>query len=214
MQAIRGRNFTSTLAVDPLNLLCGERTRILRFKGTYAMTHERVALAWQHHCEGAYPEVETLCREILREDHENVGAWRLLGEACLFQCMYGDAVEAYRQARQRIQLAPGDLNNLGVALAAQDSPAEAEEVYREALAFSPDYSRCLNNLGVVLFKQGKLEEAAACYHRALGANPDEPRAYDELAHVLIKAGNTDELLAFLREALRSIPNCVEAHYAT
>ena len=125
----------------------------------------------------------------------------MLGEACLFQCLYDDAVKAYRQARQRIQLAPGDLNNLGVALAAQDSPAEAEEAYREALALRPDYSRCLNNLGVAMFKQGKLEEAAACYHRALEANPDEPRAYDELAHVLIKAGKTDELLGFLREVL-------------
>ncbi len=133
MQAIRRRDFTSTLAVAPLNPLCGELTRTLQSKGTDAMTHERVALAWQHHCEGAYPEVETLCREILREDPVNVGAWRLLGEACLFQCLYKDAVEAYRQARRRIQLAPGDLNNLGVALAAQDSPAEAEEVYREAL---------------------------------------------------------------------------------
>ena len=76
--------------------------------GTDAMTDERVALAWQHHCEGAYPEAESLCREILRDDPENVGAWRLLGEACLFQCMYQDAVEAYRQARYlrtaRVQL--------------------------------------------------------------------------------------------------------------
>jgi Tfp pilus assembly protein PilF len=178
------------------------------------MTDERVALAWQHQCDGTYPEAEKLCREVLREDSENVGAWRLLGEACLFQCKYEDAVEAYRQARQRIQLAPADLNNLGVALAAQDSPAEAEDAYREALTLRPDYSRCLNNLGVAMFKQGKLEEAAACYRRALEANPDEPRAYDELAHVLIKAGRTDELLDFLREVLRSNPNRAEAHHAT
>src|SRR3954447_19188355 len=100
MQAIRGRVFMSTLAVAPLIPLCGERTRTPRSRGSDAMTDERMALGWQHHCEGTYPEADRQCREILREDPENVGAWRLLGEACLFQCLHRDAVEAYRQARR------------------------------------------------------------------------------------------------------------------
>jgi tetratricopeptide (TPR) repeat protein len=178
-----------------------------------AMTDERVALAWQHHCEGTYAEAERLCREILREDPEDVGAWRLLGEACLFQGKHEGAVDAYRQARRRIQLAPEDLNNLGVSLVAQGKPGEAEEAYREALSLRPDYSRGLSNLGVALFKQEKLEEAAACHRRALEVNPDESRAYDGLAYTLTKAERLDELVDFLREALRSNPDRAEAHHA-
>jgi tetratricopeptide (TPR) repeat protein len=177
------------------------------------MTDELIALAWQHQCDGAYPEAERLCEEISRKDPENVGAWRLLGEACLVQGKFGDAVAAYREARQRLQLAPGDLNNLGVALVAQQRFAEAESAYREALAQRPDDLRCLTNLAVSLFKQEKHEDAAACFRDVIVAKPDEPRVYDGLAHALIRAGKADEAIEFLDEVLRSNADRAEAHHA-
>jgi tetratricopeptide (TPR) repeat protein len=177
------------------------------------MTEERMAQAWQHHCDGVYSEAETLCREIVSEEAENVGAWRLLAEACLAQGKYEDTVKAYRNAKRRILLGPCDLNNLGVALLALGRLAEAEDSYREAIALRPDYLRCLINLGVALFKQEKLEEAATCFRSAIKSNPDEPGVYDGLAHALVKAEKADEAVQFLEEALRSNPHRAEAHHA-
>ena len=132
-RCLLGRDFTWILALAALGRSAASDREFLDPAGTDAMTDERVVLAWQHHCEGKHAEAERLCREILRDDPDDLGSWRLLGEICLFQGKHEDSVDAYRQARRRSRLAPEDLNNLGVALVAQGKPAEAEEAYREAL---------------------------------------------------------------------------------
>jgi tetratricopeptide (TPR) repeat protein len=177
------------------------------------MADERVALAWQNHCEGRHAEAERLFREVLGDDPHDPGSLRLLGETCLFQGKYDEGLDAYRRAQRFIQLSAEDLNNLGVALVALGKAAEAEEAYREAISQRPSYSRALYNLGIAQVKQLKLDAAAVSYRRALEVNPDEARAYDGLADTLTKAGRTDELFEFLRNAVRSQAHRPEVHHA-
>jgi tetratricopeptide (TPR) repeat protein len=177
------------------------------------MADERVALAWQNHCDGRHAEAERLFREILRNDPHDPGSLRLLGETCLFQGKYDEGVDAYRRAQRFIQLSAEDLNNLGVALVALGKASEAEAAYREAISQRPSYSRALYNLGIAQVKQVKLDEAAVSYRRALEVNPDEARAYDGLADALTKAGRTDELFEFLRNSVRSHAHRPEVHHA-
>jgi tetratricopeptide (TPR) repeat protein len=177
------------------------------------MPDERVAIAWQHFYEREYAEAEQTCRDILCDDPEDFGSWRLLGETCLIQDKHESAVNAYRQAARKSGLSPEDLNNLGVALVTLGKPAEAEASYREALSLRPGYARALCNLGVALALQRKFDEAARCYRLALQANPDESRAYHGLASSLIKAERTQELFAFLNEAMRDGGSRAEAHHA-
>ncbi|MGC8643994.1 MAG: tetratricopeptide repeat protein, partial [Isosphaeraceae bacterium] len=98
------------------------------------MTDARVLIAWQHYCQREYAEAEETCREILRDQPDDFGSWRLLGEICLVQEKHENSALAYRQAQQRSQLSHEDLNNLGVALLACGKPDEAVAAYREALA--------------------------------------------------------------------------------
>jgi tetratricopeptide (TPR) repeat protein len=176
------------------------------------MADDRVALAWQHHCDGTYSEAERLLRDTLRDDPEDPGSWRLLAEACLGQLDHSGAVEAYRQAQQRMALGAEDLNNLGVCLVALGEFAAAEEAYREALSLRPEYPRCWHNRGVALTRQGKFDEAAASYRRALDPGLTEPRAFDGLADALIRSGKADELVVFLDEAeLRGVDQALVEH---
>lgn len=177
------------------------------------MTDGRLVIAWQHYCQREYGSAEQTCREILRDQLEDFGSWRLLGEVCLIQEKYESSVDAYRQAQQRCRLSHEDLNNLGVALMALGKPALAEEAYREALSLRPESSRALANLAVALDKEEKAEEAANCYRRALESDAGELRAYHGLASALIKLDRTGELIEFLGDALLKHANCAEIHHA-
>ena len=177
------------------------------------MTDERLVMAWQHYCVREYALAEKTCREILRENLEDFGSWRLLGEICLVQGKFEHAIDAYRQAECRSRLSAEDLNNLGVALLAREQPAHAEQAHRQSLEICPENSRCWCNLGVALSKQGKFEEAAVSLRRALEMNLDELRAYHELAFALIAQGKAGELVACLTGLLPGTANHAEAYYA-
>src|SRR5262249_6102401 len=119
----------------------------------------RLALAWRYHGANDYAQAESLCRQILATNPENGEAWRLVGEACLFQGKCPEAAAGFQQAL-RLGPNPAEVhNNLGVALAQQGKPSEAISSYRQALQLKPDYVEASNNLAVSLMGQGQLDEA-------------------------------------------------------
>jgi tetratricopeptide (TPR) repeat protein len=177
------------------------------------MTDKRMVIAWRHYCQRQYAQAETICRDILRDQPDDFGSWRLLGEVCLVQEKYEYSLAAYREAEKRSQLSADDLNNLGVALMALGQPGPAEAAYRQSLALRPEASRAFCNLGVALDEQGKREEAASCYRRAIELDGDELRAYHGLTFALIYLGRARELVDFLSGLKAEHAAPAEARYA-
>src|SRR5262245_29886983 len=92
-----------------------------------------LALARQHHAADDYARAEQVCLQSLWENPQEMEAWRLFGESCLFQGKFGAAVEGYQQA---LRLGPNPAqahNNLGVALARQGKLDEAIRSYQRAV---------------------------------------------------------------------------------
>jgi Flp pilus assembly protein TadD len=175
------------------------------------MADDRLARAWQCHQANNYATAEHLCRQIVQTERENGEAWRLLGEACLFQGKYAEAVEGFRQA---LRLGSGSAevhSNLGAALAQVGRLDEAVTHYRQALQLRPGYVEAHNNLGVALTNQGRLEEAAAQLHEALRQRPDYAEALVNLGNVLCTVGRAAEAEATYRRALALLPTYADGH---
>ncbi len=82
-----------------------------------------------------------------------------------------DAVAAYREALARQPDYPEALNNLGVALMAQDKPQEAASAHRRAVELRPDYAEAQLNLGHALGLLGDMAGAEAAFRAAFARQP-------------------------------------------
>ena len=133
---------------------------------------QRVQTGLTHHRAGRLAEAETLYREALADDPENIDALHFRGVVAYQRGQHSQAIELISQALSRNRANPSAHNNLGNALAAQGNKATALSAYLDALALQPDYADALSNLADVLRSSGKLERAIACYRRAVSIAPD------------------------------------------
>ena len=99
----------------------------------------------------------------------------------------------------------GALNNLGIALGAQDRHDEALAAYRSALSQQPDHPPAHFNMAKTLAALGRLEDAAASYRAALRHAPaDAPRnriadMLTGLGAVLVDLDRPEDAQALFRE---------------
>jgi Flp pilus assembly protein TadD len=175
------------------------------------MTDDLLARARQCHRADDYATVERLCRQILQAGPDHEEAWRLLGEACLFQGKFAEAAEALgRAVRLRPDLAEVHCNR-GVALAQLGRLEEAVTCYRAALGLRPDDVDARNNLGVALTDLRRPDEAADQLREAVRLKPDHAEAHNSLGIALEALGKVDEAECSYREALRCRPDYANAH---
>jgi len=137
---------------------------------------EMLGAALRHHQAGRLPEAESVYRQILLSDAQNVDALHFLG---VIAYQRGETAKAEELISRALQLndsnAPAH-NNLGNALAAQGKLKQAVASFLSALALAPDYVDALVNLGSALRAQGKLDKAVECYERALSLAPNSTGA--------------------------------------
>ncbi|HEX9431395.1 MAG TPA: tetratricopeptide repeat protein [Burkholderiales bacterium] len=183
-------------------------------------THGRVELGLQHHGAGRLGEAETLYREALAADPQNIDALHFLGVIALQRGDHAQAVVLISQALSRNSANPPACNNLGLALAAQGKRREAVGAWLDALALQPDFPDAARNLRAHLgelqrdpawqshFNQadahrdrGRLEEAIASYQKAAAMAPDFAAAHVNLGSALAQQGRHGEALACFRKAL-------------
>ena len=197
-------------------------------------THGRVELGLQHHGAGRLREAETLYREALAEDPQNIDALHFLGVIALQRGDTAQAVALISQALSRNAANPPAFNNLGLALAAQGKRREAVSAWLDALALQPDYPDAQRNLRANLSAggrlqrdaasdahfnqgnahkdQGRLEEAIACYRNAARLAPDYAAAHVNLGSALAQQGRDGEAVGCFRKALVLEPELAEAWF--
>ena len=155
----------------------------------------RVALGLQHHAAGRLSEAETLYREALAEDPENIDALHFLGVIAYQRGNHSQAVQLISRALSHNASNASAHNNLGSALAAQGRRLEALSSYLDALALQPDYADALCNLGDVLKAGGKVQRALACYRKALSITLELPAAQAKLKQRLEELAQRGETVA-------------------
>jgi 1,4-dihydroxy-6-naphthoate synthase len=163
----------------------------------------QAALELQRHGDPA--QAESLCRQAIGQDPENIDALRLLGLIVHQSGRHAEAVDLLRQALTRRAGHANTLNNLGEALRAMGSLDEAIECYRKAIGVDPNYPEPHNNLGVALVQAGQLAQAIGQFNRALKLRPNYVNAYVHLGDALLAAQQPSRAVEAFASALRLQP---------
>lgn len=168
--------------------------------------------ALRQHEAGRLAEAESLYRELLAADPDNIDALHFLGVLAHQRKEHAQAAEWISKAlARRADNAPAH-NNLGCALVAQGKLAEAVTSFQTALEFAPDYVDAHRNLGRAHQAQGNLAQAAASFGNALRLRPDSAATQSDLADILTRLGRLDEAVACCEAALQIQPGLFEAHF--
>lgn len=171
-----------------------------------ARLNELLDAALRSHQTGDLARAETLYREILQADPNNVDAWHLWG---LIAHQTGHADVACQRIGRALGLSPQTAVlhfNLGEVHRQSGALAQAAACYREAVRLAPGLVEAYNNLGIVLRDQGQLAEAAAAYRQALTLKPEHAAAWNNLGEILGRQGDLEEAGRCLQHALQIQPN--------
>jgi Flp pilus assembly protein TadD len=161
---------------------------------------------------GKFADAETICREILARQPNNIGALNLLGTLLRQSRQFDGAIAALRKS---IELDPNQAEvhaDLGVCLIQSHDPAAAVEACRHAIAINPNLAAAHNNLGGCLRFLGHFEEAAAACRRALEIRPDYASALTNLGAALAELGRNAEAVQLHLRSIELEPNLRESHW--
>lgn len=156
-------------------------------------------------------EAESVYRELLRSDPDNVDLIHLLGTAALSR---GNLLEAIELLQRALRLAPDSAVihcHIADAFTASRDAARAVEHYKHALAIDSLLAPASINLGHALCTLGQLEAAVVAFRRAIELQPGLVELYVSLAKALRDLGQCEAALDPCTEAIRIRPGFAEAH---
>ncbi|MDP2156823.1 MAG: sulfotransferase [Nitrospirota bacterium] len=148
-----------------------------------------VDLAVEHHHAGRLQDAESIYKQVLKADPNNVDALHLLGVIAYQVNKFDIALEYIQRAISLRNNVPAMHNNLGMVYYKQYLFRQAEDCFRTALTMTPDYVEAINNLGNALKEQGNYEEAEKLYLRALELKPDYSEPYNNLGNIRKERGD-------------------------
>ena len=137
--------------------------------------------------------------------------WKALGNFCLMQGRYTDALDSFSAAIER---APDDSqahNNLGSAYLQLERFEEAQACCRKAIVLKPHYVQAHTNLGIAQMELKRPEEAVASYRQALALKPDFAEAHNNLGNALKELERFEEAEKCFQKAVKLKPDFAEAH---
>jgi Flp pilus assembly protein TadD len=115
------------------------------------------------------------------------------------------AEEAYRHAVELSPVPHVVLNNWGMSLLAQGSPAAAALKFRRAVELRPDFDVARNNLQIALGLQGKYREALA------GADDHrKPAALNNIGYAALLRGDSEKAEQYFSKAVEDSPRFNQA----
>jgi predicted O-linked N-acetylglucosamine transferase (SPINDLY family) len=167
---------------------------------------QAIDLASRHHQAGRLQESEQLCRQILAQQPEHLGAIHGLGVIAIEMGRHDIAADLIRRVIAQRPDFPEAHNNLGSALRGLGQLDEAIAACRQAILLRPGFAEAHYNLGVVLNDAGRRDEAITAFGRAVALKPDYAEACSNLGCVLSDTGRLDEAIAAFRQAVALAPN--------
>ena len=157
------------------------------------------------HQEGRLAEADTLYRQSLELEPDNLQALRLCGILARERNDFSTSIKLLRQAAV---IAPTDArctSELAISEMASGDLESAESSFRRALSCDPESRRALANLGALLQRRGHLHEAISLHQQYLELEPTDLEVRCNLANALMDAGLGREALEECEEALTIAP---------
>jgi tetratricopeptide (TPR) repeat protein len=164
-----------------------------------------------HHKAGRLAQAESVYRQIIQLDPNNVNTLHMLG---VVQTQTGRVADGIVLIRRAIALRPDwpeALGNLGVALTAAGQPQEAILCHRRELALSPSSATAMCNLGSALRAAGQVEEAIASHRRAIAIQTEFAEAHHNLGSALRDQDKLEEAIDSFRRALALRSSYADCH---
>ena len=158
-----------------------------------------------------YSEALTLAKEVVKKDHNNTFAWKVMGSISFLIKDYKNAILYLNQA---ITLDPNDAssyNSLGSTLKNIGQSKEAEAQYQKAITLDPDFAEAYNNLGILLKDTNRLEEAEVQYKKVITLKPNFAEVYYSLGNLFKDTKRLKEAEAYYQKAIDLKPNYLEAY---
>jgi tetratricopeptide (TPR) repeat protein len=161
--------------------------------------------------QGALPQAEKHCQEVLAQSPNHVDALNLLGLIVWQTKGAQRGIELFDKA---IALKPDHAKahcNRGLILAVLRRLEEALASYDKAIALKPDFADAHNNRGVALNDLKRFEEALASYDKAIALKPEYAEAYSNRGLALNNLQRLEGALASYDKAIALKPDFAEAH---
>ncbi|MDB4076806.1 sulfotransferase [Porticoccaceae bacterium] len=178
-----------------------------------AALKEKVYAAYRMATAGDIAGAETQCREVLKQDPDNVGAKEFLIERALESGRARWAEELSRSLIRNMPERPKWWLKLASALSRQDQVAEAEEAAQQALSIDPDKTEGRMLLGSIFSKDNRFPEALEQYDLVLQQRPDYVPALSQKATVLKTFGQQEEAIETYQRCMRLDPKHGEAAWS-
>lgn len=169
-----------------------------------------ISLAVAHHQAGRLAEAETLYRDILARQPDDLNALNLLGVLTRQTARPQEATELLQRAAANPQAAADVHYNLGTALNDLQRWSDAAAAFRRALATQPQRADFWNMLGVSFNRLGRIADALACYRAAASVDPANAACYSNLGACLMQSAQGTAALPMLRRAVTLAPDHVQA----
>ncbi|MBD2481227.1 tetratricopeptide repeat protein [Planktothrix sp. FACHB-1365] len=154
---------------------------------------------------GNYSQAETIFRQVIRINPQDVIAYKDLGNALYKQGKLEEAITYYQKAIQLDPKYAPAYNNLGNVLSGQGKLEEAIINYQKAIQLDPKFAPAYNNLGLALSGQEKLEEAIINYQKAIQLDPKYAPAYNNLGLALSGQGKLEAAITYYQKAIQLDP---------
>jgi hypothetical protein len=168
--------------------------------------------AWALHRQGRLAEAERICREVLRQQPNHVGALHLLGLIAFDTGHMERAVDLFGRA---IALKPDfaeAYSDRGMALRKLKRFEDALASYDRAIALKPDFAMAHNNRANTLLDLKRPAEALASCDKAIALNRDLVIAYFNRGNALQDLRRPEDALTSYDKAIALKPDFVEAYW--
>ena len=176
-------------------------------------SRRRLTEAFELEKSGKKKEAETIYRDILKNDPNNVDALRLLAGLATSQNEHRDAEILLKRA---LELTPDfgrAMADLIVNQVEQEKIDEALEYATRLTRIGADNPDSYLLMGNAYSAAGRYEDAINSYQKALGLAPEHPGALSGLAHNLKTVGKQDEAIAIYRKCIALNPYFTEPYWS-
>jgi predicted O-linked N-acetylglucosamine transferase (SPINDLY family) len=169
-------------------------------------------LALQRFHEGELEQAESLIREVIGKQPNDLKALNFMGMILTKLRKYEPAIEFFRRALSLSPLSADLHYNMGTVLKDAGRFDEAITHYQRALQINPEHFESHHNLGHIFQRKKEIDQAILYYQEALKRNPNLADAYYNLGTIAQDKKYLNEAILFYQKALQLAPNLDDAYY--